>query len=131
VQKAVLQIILLSFAASGFSVANAAEQNTVTSGVIYRCRTQDGGTAFVSKLDATLSDCTRVSDYPVKPNAAVSPNEENRPHVETAEEHAIRLKRVMAEITQWCMDRAGKQAKPKDLQACVQDKFGTYTLLYP
>ena len=129
-QKAVLQIVLLSFAVSGFSVASAAEQNTVvTSGVIYRCRTQDGGTAFVSKLDASLSDCTRVSDYAVKPNAAVSPNEENKP--ETAEEHAIRLKRVMAEVTQWCVDRAGKQAKPKDVQACVQDKFGTYILLYP
>ncbi len=130
-QKTVLQIALLSFAAFCFNAANAAEQNTDDSGVVYRCRTQNGGIAFVSKPDATLTDCTKNSDYAGKQNSAVSPSEEKKPHRETAEEHDARLKRVMLEVKQWCVDKIGKNAKPKDLAACVEDYFGTYILLYP
>jgi hypothetical protein len=123
-----------------------AEQAQAVSAELYRCRTANGGTAFVSKPDAALSDCVRVwngtttapapvSAPPSLPMPAPSEGNPTARHVETAEEHDARLQSKRDDILQWCRDRqdpkAAAKVKAKQLAECVQDKFGTYLLLNP
>jgi hypothetical protein len=119
----------------GMGAAFAADPGAPAVGEVYRCHTRTGATAFVSKLDATLRDCVRQSDNAPVTSPEVQPSEavrtERAAPVETAAEHDARLARVKTQVMQWCREHLGDKAKPNDVTACAQDKFGTYILLYP
>jgi hypothetical protein len=133
----------------GFSAVPAAEKQTVptaSASGIYKCRTKDGGLAFVSRIDASLHDCVEIADHtatPVDPSAArnnpsaaiPAPAADAPRHPETQGEHDARVKDMLATVSQWCADNQSPGQKPRDRDkaqsACVVDKMGTYRLLYP
>jgi hypothetical protein len=143
----VLSLSLLGALSWSAEKQTAADNKPAAAGSgIYKCRSNDGGLAFVSKIDASLHDCVEIatqaktaadSSVPMTNRSAetAAPAVENSRHVETQAEHSARVKDMLATVSQWCADNLSPGQKPKDREkaqsACIVDKMGTYKLLYP
>jgi len=140
-----LAVVFMAAAAAGQAQVSGQGQTAE----LYRCRGANGVIALVSKPDPALGDCVRVwsgdaaagsappVQTPAPPPPAPPQAAASSPHAETAEEHDARLRNAKTDILQWCQDhqtpdpKASAKAKAKQLDQCMQDKFGTYMLLNP